>query len=134
MKFYPCPYPFALSLNFDLRPSLTFASPYGFGPHFNTVGHEVVPDQRCACVLFLSSLIKHFNACPNLQILFATSPSFSSSEYLSTVITSCCSGRTVFNHSTIRPFHIFLPVAISSGVTRCDTDGKIYRVFDQEVL
>ena len=88
----------------------------------------------CACILFLSSLIKHFNACSDFQILFASSPSSFSSETLSIIITSCCSRRTVFSHSITRPFHIFVPVAISSVVRRCDTDWKIYRVFVQEVL
>lgn len=129
-----CPYSFSLNLNFALRPSLTFVSHCVFVQDFKPVDHEVVPDQMCACILFLSSLIKHFNACSDFQIPFASSPSSFSSEPLSTIITSCCSRRTVFSHSITRPFHIFLPVAISSVVTRCDTDWKIYRVFVQEVL
>ena len=120
----PCPYSFSLSLSFALQPSLKLASPFDFGPHFKPVGHEMVPDQRRAYIVFLSSLVKHFNACSDFQILFATSPSFSPSESLSSIITSCCFRRTVFSHSITRPFHVFLPVAISSGVTRSDIDGK----------
>lgn len=124
MQFSPCPYSLSPRINFALRPCLKLASPYGFGPHFKPVGLEVAPDQKCVFILFLSSLVKHFNACSKLQILFATSPSFTSSESLSNIITSCCSRRTVFSHSITRPFHVFLPVAISSVLRDVTLIGK----------